>query len=140
LASALGFAGLTLLAALALAVSLMVVQTRALSDLKAEQKKTTDALYDSQMQSAKLALEQGLMVCERGDEDRGMLWLAHALELTPAQEADLRHAILLNLGAWRHRLPFLKAILPHGDQIQAVALSPQGQVALTAGLDRAGRR
>jgi WD40 repeat protein len=153
LAAALGLALFALVAALGLAVSLAVVQTKAVAELRIEQKKTEEekekteaekqkaekALYDQRLQSAGLALEQGLMLCERGDEDRGLLWLARALELAPAAEADLRHAILANLGAWRHRLPTLKAILPHGDQIAAADVSADGRFALTAGGDNKAR-
>jgi WD40 repeat protein len=153
LAVALGLASLALLASLGLAIGLAVVQTRAVNELQIEKDKTEKekqktekekqkaekALYEQRLQSAELALEQGLMLCERGDEDRGLLWLARALELAPEDEADLRHAILANLGAWRHRLPTLRMIFPHGSQIQAVDLSPDGRLALTAALDKAAR-
>lgn len=85
----------------------------------------------AQRQSATLALDRGLRLCEDGDVAAGILWLAHSLEIAPAEAEDLQRAIRKNLTAWRQRLCVLKARLPHQGVVYAVAFSPDGKVVLT---------
>src|SRR5262249_53195232 len=84
-------------------------------------------------QSATLALDQGLHLCEDGFVGRGMLMLARSLQLAPAESHDLHRIIRTNLASWRERLTPLRACLPHDDRVLSVAFSPAGRLALTGG-------
>lgn len=88
-------------------------------------------LKEQQSQLAELALDKGLSRCTQGDIDDGMLWLAYALELAPAERRDLDWVIRTNLAAWRRLLP-LRATFPHAGDLVSVAFSRNGQRFLTA--------
>jgi WD40 repeat protein/tRNA A-37 threonylcarbamoyl transferase component Bud32 len=83
-----------------------------------------------------LSLDRGQTLCENGDIDQGMLWLAHALEIVPEEDAGLQRAIRTSLAAWRGRLHSLQTILRHQAPIQVVAFSPDGKKILTADADK----
>src|SRR5262249_44647995 len=65
-----------------------------------------------------LAFDRGLALCDRGEVDEGLLWLAHGLELDDKTEGrDLQGAMRTALAGWdgqRHRL---KACLEHDSPI-----------------------
>jgi WD40 repeat protein/serine/threonine protein kinase len=89
--------------------------------------------------SAALALERGWKLCQEGDVRQGMFWLAHSLEVAPA-DADLQYAIRANLASWQRRLaPSLQQVFRHPGRVLAVALSPDGKLALTGGDDNTAR-
>jgi WD40 repeat protein/serine/threonine protein kinase len=89
---------------------------------------------------AENTLDQALKVCNlEGDPDRGMLELARALEVTPAHAGDLRRAVRINLAAWRGELSTLRAILPHPQEIAALAFSPDGKTMVVGGSDHTAR-
>jgi WD40 repeat protein len=54
--------------------------------------------------AARLALDRGRSLAERGDVARALPWMARALALAPPGDAALRHAIRANLAAWSGRL------------------------------------
>jgi WD40 repeat protein/tetratricopeptide (TPR) repeat protein/tRNA A-37 threonylcarbamoyl transferase component Bud32 len=90
-----------------------------------------------QRQSANAFLTEGLYSCERGDVGRGMLFLAHGLDLAhQTKAADLEQACRTQLALWRSRLPAVKMLLPHADEVLAVAFSPDGRRILTGGADK----
>jgi WD40 repeat protein/serine/threonine protein kinase len=64
-------------------------------------------------------LDKGLGLCEQGDVDLGMLWLARALKEVPADAADLQRVIRVNLAAWRHLTPRLRVLIPLGVDAEA---------------------
>jgi serine/threonine-protein kinase len=41
------------------------------------------ALHTSRRETARLAMDRGLMLCEQRDSSQGLLWLAHSLQLLP---------------------------------------------------------
>ncbi|QEH32543.1 WD domain, G-beta repeat [Aquisphaera giovannonii] len=92
-----------------------------------------------QMTSAALAFDRGSKLCEGGEVDRGLLWLARSLKLTPPDEKGLRRVTLANLAAWQSRLTPLEAIFRHDGGVRAVAFSPDGATALTGGFDKTAR-
>jgi WD40 repeat protein len=90
--------------------------------------------------SARMTLDQGINLCERGDVGRGLLWMAQALEVAERTgDGDLEGAARRNLAG---KLPFFvrqRAQLPHKGLVVDVALSPDGRTALTASLDGTAR-
>jgi WD40 repeat protein/tetratricopeptide (TPR) repeat protein len=61
-----------------------------------------------------------------------MQYLAHSLELAhQAKAADLEQASRAELAMWRWRVPALKMLLPHADEVLAVGFSPDGKKIVT---------
>ncbi len=67
----------------------------------------------AQRLSATLTLDPGLALCERGDVNRGLLWLVPAQETAPSDAVDLDAAARANLAGWRRQLTALTGILRH---------------------------
>jgi WD40 repeat protein len=144
LATASGLAVLVLLAAAgsAISYSFALQQSRAAGRLRNEQKQTQDALHEAEVQrslaqqlSTRLAMERGLFLCEQGEAARGMLWLAHGLEIVPPGAADLEREIRMNLSGWQHQMHYLRAMLTHSLPIRTVAVSPDGKLIATGSHD-----
>jgi WD40 repeat protein len=62
-------------------------------------------LRDAQRLTASLALDRGLGLCEAGEVDRGLLWLARGLESVPPGDIELDRTIRLSLAAWQPAAP-----------------------------------
>ena len=58
-----------------------------------------------------------------------------SLEMAPAEAADFRQLVRRNLAAWRQPLFPLTACLPHSAAVLSVALSPDGETAVTGCAD-----
>src|SRR5262249_50268270 len=126
-ATATGLAAAALVAVTVVSVLFAVAQSRntqALLDeqkqTQAQQKRAEDAsaklaveLNNSKIQTAHLGAVQGQVLVDQHRLPEGMLWLARALELTPADAPDLRATLRSHLGGLRAEVPVLKAILPH---------------------------
>jgi len=92
-------------------------------------------------------LDRGLLLCEQGDVERGMVWLAQSLRSAPAGEKSLRRAARANLAHWRQRFreqrlkerPAPKVVFEHGAPVRAVAFSADGKYLLTGGADNTAR-
>ncbi len=97
------------------------------------------ALRESRKFSATLALDKGINQCEQGKVGAGMLWLARGLELAPDDAEDLQRTLRTNVAAWRPWVSPLRALLPHGDVVLAVAVGPDGRAAATGGADGTAR-
>jgi WD40 repeat protein len=86
--------------------------------------------------SARISLDQGSSLCERGEIGRGLLWMARSLELAAdAGDADLERAARCNLAAWMPWYVPLGGRFHHRDWIWTVALSRDGRTALTGSRD-----
>jgi WD40 repeat protein len=83
--------------------------------------------------SAYLSLERGLDLCGRGEVGPGLLWLARSLHAAP--NAELRHSIQANLGAWKGQVHALQAMLEHPEPLAVVVLSPDGKTVATGCTD-----
>jgi WD40 repeat protein len=115
LTASLSFAAAALLAVLVLSVVFGIRQYQSASALRREKDQTKTALDESRektrqlaeanRKSASLAQAQGLILCNQGDVSKGILWLAHALQIAPAETPDLRWLIGMQLSAWHHELP-----------------------------------
>lgn len=98
---------------------------------EAAQKKAKDEL---ERLSAGDLFHQGNALCEQGQIAAGLLSFARALEMAVhADDADLERVLRSNLSAWRHRLVHKRGELHHNSPIFAVAYSPKGDRAATAG-------
>jgi eukaryotic-like serine/threonine-protein kinase len=84
-------------------------------------------LRESRIQSATSTLERALLLCERGDINHGMLWLAQGLQTAClAEDENLEQAFRWNLGAWAGEVHRLDRMLSHPAAVDAVACSPDG--------------
>jgi WD40 repeat protein len=159
-ATAVALAFSLLFGAAALAIVIMVQQSRAAGHLQAEQARTLQALEETeshrrwaeqllqesrshqalaQRLSTRLALDTGLMLCQQGEIGHGLLWLARSLEIAPADATDLHWVIRANLGQWASRLHTLRSQFDHPAPVLAAALSPDGRIVATGSADRMAR-
>ena len=82
--------------------------------------------------SANLTIDRGLSLCEHGEVNRGLLWLAHAMEVAPSSDSDIQDAARATLAAWSRQLTSLKGILRHPKElVLGIAFRPGGQSILT---------
>lgn len=86
--------------------------------------------------SAGFARERGLALLEQDDVARAMLMLAHALQIAPADDADLQRVIRHNLAAAYQRLPYqLHSVLEHEGDARQVGFGPESSFVLAGGLN-----
>ncbi len=97
----------------------------------------------AELLSADLTMDSGLSLCEHGEVNRGLLWLAprtrgHA---RPTDE-NLQRALRANLTGWGRQLTSLKSILRHPNNlVAAAAFSPDSRTIITVNCcDTATRR
>ena len=90
--------------------------------------------------SAGIALDRGISLCETGELDRGLLWLARSLELASALGDDaLERAARCNLAGWGAFHSEKKGEFAHKDWVWAVAISPDDRTVLTGSKDGTAR-
>jgi eukaryotic-like serine/threonine-protein kinase len=126
-----GLAAAALVAVTVLAVIVAAQQSETAQARRRETEQAEAALRDSKRQSAILALDHGLRLCE-ADVALGMLWLARSLEVAPDADAALQRVIRANLATWGLRLHRLRGYAEYG-RPGYLALSGDGRVAVTAG-------
>jgi WD40 repeat protein len=144
-----------LAAASAAALWALVVATAAMGLYAVEQKRHADQLADDaqilrqereradvrsrdvQRLLAESYLDRGLGLCEQDDPQRGMFWLARALD--NSQSAALDRTVRANLRAWSPTLPLLRCFLEHQGVVTAVAFSRDGKTVLTGSGDNTAR-
>jgi eukaryotic-like serine/threonine-protein kinase len=93
-------------------------------------------LAESNRRLATLNFERGQAAFEKGHVGEGMLWTVESLR-TAALAGDEagRHIALANLSAWRRQLVELKSVFSHRSTVMAVAFSPDGKTIATGGWD-----
>ena len=92
------------------------------------------ALEGARRVSAGLTFDRALALCERGDVDRGLLWLARGLEMADeTEDRDLRRAIRANLAGWVGRIHPLLREVDHPGGVSAVAADRAGRFLATGG-------
>ena len=74
------------------------------------------------------ALDHGLLLCEQGDTRRGMLWLAHSLEIARGHY-NVELTARANLSAWYPRLVSSAPPWKPAPRITDMILSPNGRIA-----------
>ena len=86
----------------------------------------------AELLSANLTMDRALSLCERGEVNRGLLWMARALAVTPGDSESLKGALRANLAAWSRQLTSLKAILRHPtNRVAAVVFRPESHTLIT---------
>ncbi len=81
----------------------------------------------AELLSTRLAFQQGLELCDRGEVPSGMLHMARSLDKAVAYQAsELEPVIRANLGAWAGQLHPLRWRLDHPAAVHAAALAPNG--------------
>jgi WD40 repeat protein len=132
--------------AAALLVGLTVVsllfawrERRHADDLRTALAAERESRYRADYRLAESYRDRGQQRFREGEVNQGILWLARALEAAPDGAGPLRRSLRTSLAGWRFRASSLRAVLPHGDSVQAVALSPNGRTCLTGGLDWTAR-
>jgi hypothetical protein len=141
MATAAGLAIGGLVATFLLTISFAVYQTVAVDRLGRAQHATAvayDQVKEQQRQAEKLAaglaLGRGQELCDQGQGDLGLLWLARALRsAVQAEDAGLERVIRTNLAFDARQAPVLQARWPHAGTVTAVAFSPDGRRVVTGG-------
>src|SRR5262249_20601320 len=68
---------------------------------------------EARVGAARMALDRGLILCDKGDVARGLVALTDALAAAvEADDADLESAIRYELAAWQRQTWRLRAVLP----------------------------
>jgi WD40 repeat protein/serine/threonine protein kinase len=90
----------------------------------------------AERREARLAFDRGTASCEQGEVGRGLLWLAHGLELADRAGAEEMDAPLrVNLATWARQVAEARLEVVHPGGIRAAAYSPDGRLVATAGED-----
>jgi len=140
LATACGLAAAALLAVTVVSTLFATHSYEAAERLREEQHLTEERRQLAERRLAEQYFDRGLAACEREDDSvQGSLWMVRALETTAPEDGDLRRAIRTNLAAWLGELHSLNVLLPHEDEVYAVAFSPDGRTILTGCSDHTAR-
>ncbi|MCA9091962.1 MAG: protein kinase [Planctomycetaceae bacterium] len=75
--------------------------------------------------------ERGRKLCETGDIDHGLLWLASSLQKLTPEQKDLEFPIRSYIGSWLPRIHQLKAVIKIDKPVNDTAISPDGIELLT---------
>ncbi len=89
-------------------------------------------------QGTYLARDRGLALCQQGEADVGLLWLARALEIGPPDDPELADAlreVRAQFAAWRGRVCPPVARLAPESTVDVLAFSPDGRLLLTGARD-----
>jgi WD40 repeat protein/tRNA A-37 threonylcarbamoyl transferase component Bud32 len=140
LAMALGLAGVAILTAIILSISLAVYHYRSASKLGEALREVRSRRQQVDQQTSHLSYEHGQSLCEQGDVAPGILWLVRGLRSANlAQDEHLERAFRLNIAAWTQRLHSLRLRCEHPGSIHAAAYSPDGRLIAIAGDDNAAQ-
>ena len=93
----------------------------------------------SRRQSAGLALDRGLQLCQEGKVSEGMLWMAESLAVNPKEDRGFADVVRLNLAAWRAAMTVQRTLIRHELKMKCVAYSPDGKTVATAQGDTVSR-
>jgi WD40 repeat protein/tRNA A-37 threonylcarbamoyl transferase component Bud32 len=123
-----------LVAVLVVSIAFGVYQGRAVTATQNALGEARDQRRQAEELAVGLAFDRGLALCDRGEVDEGLLWLAHGLELDDqTQGRDLRGAMRTALAGWEGHCHRLKACLEHDSPIGLVAFSPDGRLIAAGG-------
>ncbi len=87
-----------------------------------------EARHRAEQAAARLMLDKGQALCDRGEVGPGLLWLARGLKQAEVnQDTDLTFTFRANLAAWAERLIIGQVDQPMNSSLQAVAFHPDGR-------------
>jgi eukaryotic-like serine/threonine-protein kinase len=133
-------AGLAIAATLVLSISLAAYHYLAASRIRTAFLEVESRRRQFDQMAALLAYDHGQALCEQGDEAHGLLWLVRGLKgAEQAGDEPLSRAFRRNIDGWWGRVHRLRGRWEHHIAIHAVAYSPDGRLAATAGEDGAVR-
>jgi WD40 repeat protein len=112
-------------------------EAHALAQARLKEKPVEDILREGRRKSAAPLLERGLERCAKGEVNEGMLWFVRGLEQSGGDDA-LRRVFRANLAAWAQAQSDRKLFTQKG-AVTALAVGPDGKVALTGGEDGVAR-
>jgi WD40 repeat protein/serine/threonine protein kinase len=149
MAAACGVAGGALVAVTLVSVLFAMAQTRALKESEKQRHElaeTKGALEQTDVHrrrlartSASLTLDEALRFCERGQANRGLILLAHSLQIVGPDDQDIDFATRMNLAAWAAEVNSLRAVAIQAEEQGIAAWSADGQTILTGQPDRTAR-
>ncbi len=137
LAIAVGLAAIAVATTIGLSVFLAVYHYQAASRIGSALHQAESRQWQVEQMAAHLSYDHAQAICEQGDVALGVLWLARGLRSAGrAHDGSLERAFRRNLHAWIRQIHPLRARFQHPGQIHAVAFSPDGRLAATAGDDK----
>jgi WD40 repeat protein len=133
LSSVSGLAAAALVGGITVTSILAVSRAQALQELQKADADRRDALIHTQRELAASELQKGVNLCQEGTLVPGLLWQVQSLKTAAAIEEgkaeDLSYAARANLGAWRHQLLRLRAIVPfQSGRGSSTLLTPDGKM------------
>src|SRR5262249_22645924 len=115
-------------------------EAAAKKDAQEKEAREKKARRQFQKLSAAMTLSQGAALCEKGELERGVLWLARALELAhQGGDTALERAARVNLSAWQALLVRPVAKCAHKNWVWDVAFSPDSRTCVTSSFDGTAR-
>ena len=144
-ACALALSAVLLATAVAVPVAVAVRETaaaRRLADahnhIADAQRSTLRALGDARRRAASSTLDRALILAERGEVARGLIWLGESLESATQAGADaseLVDAIRLEISAWSREVHALRRIILVPSPPERIAFAPDGRLLAASGRD-----
>ncbi len=135
LASASALAVLALVATAATAVAFAVYQARNAHEQTLAAGRESALRKNSEVLLSRVALKEGVSLCNQSEIGHGLLWLARALEFAPTDQPDLQREIRLNIDRFSRSAPHLRSAREFRKRVKAVAISPDGTRALAGSED-----
>ena len=119
----------------------IAVQQQAIAEV--QRQRADDESRRQKRTAASLALDRGIKTCDQGDVSRGLLWMAHGLEMAGPENPDLQWDARMNIASWfphLHRLNYQLQIIRgrarqlaySADGTRLVAASDSGDVDVLA--------
>jgi WD40 repeat protein len=99
--------------------------------------KAEDDQLEVQRNLAINEFERGRNLCESGELNQGLLWLANSLEKISPELSDLEKPIRSYISSWLPHIHQIRWIFPHKDPVNTVSISPDNKLLIvgTGSLD-----
>jgi WD40 repeat protein/tRNA A-37 threonylcarbamoyl transferase component Bud32 len=135
LAAAFGLAATALACFLILAVLFAIRERHNAKGLVDALDQSNAHLHQAEYRLAESHISRGLALCEQDNVGPGLLWLARALNVAPADAEELQNYLRLGLAAWQSRQCPLEVYLAHSAKVRAIAFNPDGKAYFTLSSD-----
>ncbi len=135
LASASALSVLALVATAATALAFAIYQARTAHEQALAAGRELALRKNSEVLLARVALKEGVSLCNQSETGHGLLWLARALEFAPTDQPDLERQIRLNIDRFSRSAPHLRYAREFSNKVSAEAICPDGTRALAGSYD-----